>query len=56
MMNDMTALLAFWITVIVVAAVLAALRDIYDDGYGHRPLPPSHYPDPFDPADRFRTT
>jgi hypothetical protein len=45
----MTELIIFWTIVLVVAAVLAALRDIHDDGYGHRPPPQSHHPDTFDP-------
>ena len=45
----MTELIVFWTLVLVVAATLAALRDIYDDGYGHRPPPGSHHPDVFDP-------
>jgi hypothetical protein len=50
----MTELLIFWTIVLVVAGALAAIRDIYDDGYGRRPPPPSHYPDPFDPASGMR--
>lgn len=38
----------FILVVIVLASLLAALRDVYDDGYGHRPPPSSHH-DPFDP-------
>jgi hypothetical protein len=49
MIAAMTELLIFWLVVLVVAGVLATLRDIYDDGYGRRPAPPSHRPDAFDP-------
>ncbi len=50
----MTELFVFWIIVLVVAAVLATLRDVYDDGLGRRQPPPSHHPDPFDPHERLR--
>jgi hypothetical protein len=50
----MTELIVFWTIVLVVAVVLSTLRDIYDDGYGHRPPPPSHHPDAFDPRLRTR--
>jgi hypothetical protein len=49
MITAMTELLVFWTVVLVVAAALAALRDIYDDGYGHRPPPESHSVDLSDP-------
>ncbi|HEX6246480.1 MAG TPA: hypothetical protein VFZ64_01300 [Nocardioidaceae bacterium] len=51
----MTELLIFWLIVLVVAGVLATLREIYDDGYGRRPAPPSHPTDTFDPHRRMRT-
>lgn len=54
MITAMTELIVFWTIVLVVAAVLATLRDVYDDGYGRRPPPPSHLPDLFDPAGRVR--
>lgn len=50
----MTELIAFWIIVLVVATVVATLRDVYDDGLGRRQPPASHHPDPFDPARRLR--
>lgn len=50
----MTELLIFWAIVIVLAALLATLRNIHDDGYGRRPPPPSHLPDAFDPRNRIR--
>jgi hypothetical protein len=50
MITAMTELFIFWIAVLTVAVVLAALRDIYDDGRGHRPPPRSHHPDLFDPS------
>jgi hypothetical protein len=52
MITAMTELLIFWIIVLVVAAAFAALRDVYDDGYGRRPPPPSHHPDTFAPGAR----
>lgn len=48
MITAMTELLIFWLIVLVTAGVLATLRDIYDDGYGRRPAPPSHHSDVFD--------
>lgn len=51
----MTELLIFWAVVILLAAAMATLRDIYDDGYGRRPPPPSHLPDTFDPRNGIRT-
>jgi hypothetical protein len=50
MITAMTAIIVFWTIVLLVAGVLVALRDIYDDGYGRRPPPPSHYPDQFQPG------
>lgn len=52
----MTALLVFWLILLLVAIALATLRDIHDDGSGRRQPPPSHYPDMFDPSQRFRTS
>jgi hypothetical protein len=52
MITAMTELLIFWLIVLVVAGVLATLRDIYDDGYGRRPAPSSHHSDVFDPGAR----
>ncbi len=49
----MTELIVFWSFVLVIAWLLATLREIYDDGRGRRPPPPSHY-DPFDPHLRAR--
>jgi hypothetical protein len=49
MITAMTELLVFWVLVLVVAGALAALRDIHDDGYGHRPPPSSHHADLSDP-------
>jgi hypothetical protein len=49
MIAAMIELLIFWVAVLAVAGVLATLRDIYDDGYGRRPAPPSHHIDAFDP-------
>jgi len=43
MITAMTELLLFWTIVLVVAGVLAALRDIHDDGLGRRQPPPSHH-------------
>ena len=54
MITTMTELLIFWTIVIVVATVLATLRDVYADGLGRRQPPPSHYPDPFEPGSRLR--
>ena len=54
MITAMTELIIFWTIVLVVAAVLATLRDVYDDGLGRRQPPPSHHPDLFDPASRMR--
>jgi hypothetical protein len=50
MITAMTELIIFWTIVLLVAGVLVALRDIYDDGHGHRPPPPSHHPDEFQPG------
>ncbi|WP_460870703.1 hypothetical protein [Nocardioides pakistanensis] len=50
----MTELLIFWTVVIVLAALMATLRDLYDDGYGRRPPPSSHLPDASDPRNRIR--
>jgi hypothetical protein len=50
MITAMTAIIVFWTIVLLVAGVLVALRDIYDDGYGRRPPPPSHHPDQFQPG------
>ncbi len=36
---------------LAVAAVLATLREVHGDGYGHRSPPPSHPRDLFDPGD-----
>ena len=55
MITAMTELLVFWIIVIAVAAVLATLRDVYDDGLGRRQPPASHHPEPFDPHRGLRT-
>ncbi len=50
----MTELLILLAVVLVLAVVLATLRDIYDDGAHTRRQPPtSHHPDMFDP--RFRS-
>jgi hypothetical protein len=49
MITAMTELIIFWTIVLLVAGVLVALRDIYDDGYGHRPPPRSH-PEQFQPG------
>ena len=35
---------------LAVAAVLATLREVHGDGYGHRPPPASHPRDLFDPV------
>ena len=48
----MAELIVFWTIVLVVAVALSTLRDIYDDGYGRRPPPRSHQPDPFEPGSR----
>ena len=50
----MTEFIAFWIIVLVVATVVATLRDVNDDGLGRRQPPASHHPDPFYPARRLR--
>lgn len=42
MITAMTELIIFWSIVLVVAVLLATLREIYDDGLGHRPPPRSH--------------
>ena len=52
----MTGILILAIVLITVAAALATFRDVHDDGLGHRPPPPSHYPDPFDPAQHLRAS
>jgi hypothetical protein len=44
----MTELLIFWTAAILVATVLATLRDVYDDGLGRREPPASHHPGPFE--------
>ncbi|HLN77716.1 MAG TPA: hypothetical protein VK204_11780 [Nocardioidaceae bacterium] len=51
----MTELLIFLGIALVVAIAVATLRDIHDDGYGRRPTPPSHHPDPFEPGLRLRS-
>lgn len=50
----MTELLIFWGLIAIVAVVLSTLRNMHDDGYGRRPPPASHHPDPFDPRIRPR--
>jgi hypothetical protein len=50
MITAMTEIIVFWTIVLLVAGALAALRDIYDDGYGRRPPPRSHHPDQFQPG------
>ena len=45
----MTALLLTLGSILVLAAALAALRDVHDDGYGRRQPPDSHPRDVFDP-------
>lgn len=47
------ALLIFWLTP-VVAGVFITLRELYHDGYGWRPAPPSRPTEPFGPAARVR--
>lgn len=54
MITAMTELLIFWTVVIVLAALMATLRDLYDDGYDRRPPPSSHLPDASDPRNRIR--
>jgi hypothetical protein len=41
---------------LLVAAVVATLRDVHDDGRGRRQPPASHYPDPFEPSHRLRAS
>ena len=50
----MTELLIILGIVLVVAILVATIRDIHDDGYGRRPAPPSHH-DPFEPGLRLRS-
>ncbi len=50
MITAMTALLVFWIAVLITAAVLAVLRDIYSDdptGWSAYEPPRSHPTDDF---------
>lgn len=51
----MTATITLLVLALVVAAVLATLRDVYDDGLGRRRPPASHHPEPFDPPRGLRT-
>ncbi len=51
----MTELLIFLFLIALVAVAFSTLRDMYDDGYGRRQPPPSHYPDTFEPPLRPRT-
>ena len=51
----MTATITLLVLALVVAAVLATLRDVYDDGLGRRRPPASHHPEPFDPHGGLRT-
>ena len=51
----MTAAISLLVLALLVAAVLATLRDVYDDGLGRRRPPASHHPEPFDPPGGLRT-
>lgn len=51
----MTTAITLLAIALAVAAVLATLRDVYDDGLGRRRPPASHHPEPFDPPSGLRT-
>lgn len=50
MLTAMTIILLLALALLVVGIVVGTIRDIHDDGYGRRPPPRSHFPDPFDPG------
>lgn len=51
----MTAAITLIVIALALAAVLATLRAVYDDGLGRRRPPASHHPEPFDPSGGLRT-
>jgi hypothetical protein len=51
MITAMTELMMISLLLLLaVATVLATLREVHGDGYGHRPPPTSHPRDLFDPV------